>query len=120
MSRWVRDAVLQVLSQGFAVTASTDMATGGDYDCPPLVFRLPGVDDAVIVTPYLDPETRDLPPVEQRLAIDVYAVELRTARGDSRRGLQTTDEGLAMFFGACYARLRWLGFQVISSYAEIF
>ena len=120
LKRWVRDDVLRVLSRGFDVRATLRMVTGGDYDCPPIIFRMDGVDDAVYVTPYLDPEIRDLPPVEDRLAIDVFAVELRTADGDCRGGLQTHDEGLAMFFGACYARLCQLGFRVIGHYDEIF
>lgn len=117
---WVRDDVLRVLSRGFEVRASLNMATGGDYDCPPIVFRMGGVDDAVVVTPYLDPESRSLPPVEDRLVVNVFAVELRTANGDCRGGLQTHDEGLAMFFGACYARLCQLGFRVIGHHDEIF
>lgn len=120
MKHWVRDDVVRILSRGFSVSASLNMATGGDYDCPPIVFRIDGVDDAVFVTPYLDPEVGILPPVEDRLAIDVYAVELRTANSDCRGGLQTHDEGLAMFFGACYARLRQMGFKVIGHHDEIF
>ena len=113
--RWVRDDVVKELSRGFRGLSFELGVDHGRYDCPNITFRLDGVDDAVIVTPYLSSRSRKLPSI--RDCARIFAVELRTRSGRFPEFNSSRTAKFGVFYGVCHARLRHLGFEVIGRYS---
>lgn len=90
---------------------------GGDWDLPQVSFWLHDIDDAVLVTPYKNPQSN---PDSKMDDTEVYAVEVRTLQGDSRGGCNTACEEIAVLHAVIKSRLNQMGFNTINNYDEIF
>ena len=96
----------------------TEKPPGGDYDITGLTLVVEGVDDAIIVAPYKNPDEAD--PGAAQDYCDIHAVEVCNQKSDSAGGCNSTNEAIATLYGVVCARLRGQGFGIINHYNEIF
>jgi hypothetical protein len=120
---WNSQIVFDILAQSpIKCSAKINPERGGDYDLNSVYITIDGCDDALTVTPFVDPAgsaTGEVAPPEND-NVPIYAIELRNVHSDSRGGCMSDNVDFCMLYGFLKAKLNQLDFYVIDHYDWIF
>jgi hypothetical protein len=108
--------IIGIISNVFPEDTSVDVTQpGGDVDTWGLSIGLPGCDDRILLKGFrTDPGHYQGAPGRIE-PVDAEMIEFRDTRSDSRGGIQTQNEALAILAARIKVRLLQDGWQVVDS-----
>lgn len=111
------DIVAAIASAVAGCTTSVSEFAGGDYDTVAIHVSVPGCRNSVSITGYnAGPDGRTTIPARDN--VDVDFIELRDSAADSRGGIQTDNQQLAMAAAQIKVLLKRLGFQWVGNHYD--
>ena len=120
LKNWNSKIIMDILAESpIKCTVTIQKERGGDWDLNSIYIRIEDCDDALVLTPYVDPSDQNGAPPEDEDVL-IYALEFSNIHCDSHGGCQTDNVNLGMLYGFVKAKLIQADFFVAHHHDEIF